>query len=174
MRDYKTAITILEEIVSEYEGPAEAFLFLGRALHMVKDYSRALATFNDYIALKPRAAAGYFFAGRPCLVLGFYHQAVRFFEQALKRDTKNTITMSFLGLAHMKARHSQAAVDLFQAAVEAAPDNKRIYRAYLNALFIRGVRLCRLEEYDLGSQMLRFVLENSKESGFRSGPLLHL
>jgi tetratricopeptide (TPR) repeat protein len=72
----------------------------------------------------------------------------------------------------MKARHSQAAVDMFQAAVEAAPGNRRIYHAYLNALFIRGVRLCRLEEYDLGSQMLRFVLENSGD--FRSGPLLHL
>jgi tetratricopeptide (TPR) repeat protein len=119
-------------------------------------------------------AAGYFFAGRTCLVLGFYHKAARFFEQALKRDKKNPLTMSFLGLAHMKARHSQAAVDMFQAAVEAAPGNKRIYRAYLNALFIRGVRLCRLEDYGLGSQMLGFVLENGEESGFRSGPLLHL
>ncbi|MDR0586962.1 MAG: tetratricopeptide repeat protein [Treponema sp.] len=167
-------MTILEEIVSEYEGPAEAFLFLGRALHAVRDHSRALAALNDYIALRPQAAAGYFFAGRTCLVLGFYHRAVRLFERALKRDKKNPFTMSFLALAHMKARHSQAAVDMFQAAVEAAPDNRRIYRAYLNALFIRGIRLCRLEEYDLGSQMLRFVLENSGEQGFRSGPLLHL
>jgi tetratricopeptide (TPR) repeat protein len=133
-----------------------------------------LAALNDYIAAEPRAAAGYFFAGRTCLVLGFYRKAARFFTKALKRDKKNPLVMSLLGLAYLKARHSQAAVDMFQRAVETAPGNRRIYRAYLNALFIRGVRLCRIEEYDLGAQMLRFVLENGEESGFRSGPLLHL
>jgi tetratricopeptide (TPR) repeat protein len=168
-RDYKSAVEILEEIVSGYEGPPEAFLYLGRALHAVKSYSRSLAAFNDYISLKPRSPEGYFFAGRTCLALGFAARAVNFFEKALRRDEGNSEFMAFLGMAQLKARHSQAAVDMLQAAVEADPENKRIYRAYLNALFIRALRLCRDENYSLGIQMLRFVLENG-----RDGPLLRL
>ncbi|MDR2701187.1 MAG: tetratricopeptide repeat protein [Spirochaetaceae bacterium] len=168
-RDYAGAVAILEEIISEYEGPIEAFLYLGRALHALKNYSRALAAFNDYISVKPRSAEGYFFAGRTCLVLGFYPRAASYLEKALKRDSKNSETMALLGTALLKARHSQAAVDVLQKAVESAPEDKRIYRAYLNALFIRAVRLCRAENYELGIQMLRFVLENG-----RDGPLLRL
>jgi tetratricopeptide (TPR) repeat protein len=168
-RDYAAAVVILEEIIGEYEGPVEAFLYLGRALHALKNYSRALAAFNDYISVKPRSAEGYFFAGRTCLVLGFYSRAAAYLEKALKRDSKNSGTIALLGIALLKARHSQAAVDVLQKAVESAPEDKRIYRAYLNALFIRAIRLCRAENYDLGIQMLRFVLENGKD-----GPLLRL
>jgi tetratricopeptide (TPR) repeat protein len=168
-KDYPAAVAVLEEIVSEYEGPAEAFLYLGRALHALQNFSRALAAFNDYIALKPRSAEGYFFAGRTCLVLGFYPRAVHYLEKALKRDKKNSEIMALLGTALLKARHSRGAVEMLQQAVEAAPENERIYRAYLNALFIRAVRVCRNEDHELGRQMLRFVLENG-----RDGPLIRL
>ncbi|GHU59316.1 hypothetical protein FACS189444_4390 [Spirochaetia bacterium] len=86
---------------------------------------------------------------------------------------QTAVTMALLGTAYLKAKHSRQAVDCLQQAVEAAPDNKRIYRAYLNALFIRGIRLCRNEEYDLGAQMLRFVLENGAD-GMGDIPLLRL
>ena len=106
--------------------------------------------------------------------MGFFPKAVYFFERALERDEKNSLAMTFLGIAYLKSRHSQAAVDMLQKAVETAPENKRIYHAYLNALFLRGVRVCRSENWDLGSQMLRFVLKNGTEAGFKTGPLLHL
>ncbi|MDR2072873.1 MAG: tetratricopeptide repeat protein [Spirochaetaceae bacterium] len=168
-KDYRAAVAILEEIISEYEGPPEAFLYLGRALHSLQNYSRALAAFNDYITIKPRSAEGYFFAGRSCLVLGFSSRAVHYLEQALMRNKKNSETMALLGTALLKARHSQAGLEMLQKAVETAPENKRIYRAYLNALFIRAVRVCRNDNYELGIQMLRFVLENG-----RDGPLIRL
>ena len=168
-REYPKAVAVLEEIVSEYEGPAEAFLYLGRALHCLENHSRALAAFNDYIALKPRSFQGYLFAGRTCLVLGFYQRAVQYLEKALALAKKNSQIMALLGTALLKARHSAAAVDMLQQAVEAAPEDQRIYRAYLNALFIRSLRLCGQENYELGIQMLRFVLENG-----RDGPLLRL
>ena len=168
-RDYKRAVLILEELISGYEGPPEAFLYLGRALHCLKNYSRSLAAFNDYIALKPKCFQGYLYAGRTCLVLGFYQKAVNYLEKALRRSKKNSQIMALLGTAQLKARHSTAAVDMLQQAVETDPENKRIYRAYLNALFIRAIRLCREENYELGIQILRFVLENGKD-----GPLLRL
>ncbi|GHU80755.1 hypothetical protein FACS189468_1410 [Spirochaetia bacterium] len=168
-RDYGKAVVLLEGIIAEYDGPPEAFLYLGRALNVLKDYSRALVALNDYIRLKPKNPAGYIFAGRTCLILGFYPRAVWLLEKALVLGPGNPFTMALLGMAYLKAKHSGSAVDMLQRAVEAAPDNQRIYRAYLNALFIRAIRLCHREDYTLGSEMLRFVLENGRDS-----PLIRL
>jgi tetratricopeptide (TPR) repeat protein len=168
-RKYQESIAVLEEIICEYEGPPLAFLYLGRAQHTVKNYSRALAAFNDYISIAPRSAQGYFFAGRTCLVLGFFPRAVQYLEKALKLDKKNPDVMALLGTALLHSRRSGAAVEILQKAVEIAPENPRIYRAYLNALFIRGIRLSRTGNFELALQMLKFVLDNG-----RDGPLLRL
>jgi tetratricopeptide (TPR) repeat protein len=91
--------------------------------------------------------------------------------------------MALLGMAYLKSGHSREAAALLQGAVENAAnplfsgkkprlppgEQERIYRAYLNALLIRGIRLCRNEDYLSGIPMLRFVLENGSDS-----PLLRL
>jgi tetratricopeptide (TPR) repeat protein len=61
-----------------------------------------------------------------------------------------------------------------QEAVEEAPEDRRIYRAYLNSLMVRGIRLCGSGSYELGLQMLRFVQENRSEAGMGESPLLRL
>jgi tetratricopeptide (TPR) repeat protein len=143
---------------------------LGRSLHALKDYSRALAAFDDYLKLRPKSSQGYLFAGRTYLTLGLPYKAVPLLRKALEYNPSDPQVMAVLGMAYLKSRHSQAAADVFQRAVEAAPKDKRIYRAYLNALLVRGIRLCHIEEYNLGAQMLRFVLEN----GGVDGPYLRL
>ncbi|MDR3167245.1 MAG: tetratricopeptide repeat protein [Treponema sp.] len=163
-RDYKKAASLLEELLSEYDAPVEAYLYLGRSLHALKDYSRALAAFNDYLRINPRSAEGYFFVGRTYAALELPHKAVPFLRKALEYDTDNPSILALLGISYLKAKHSAPAVEVLQRAVEIAPDNKRIYHGYLNALFVRGIRLCRLEDYRLGIQMLRFVLENGFDS----------
>jgi tetratricopeptide (TPR) repeat protein len=175
-RDYKRAILLLEEILSGFEAPPEAYLYLGRALHALKDYSRALASFNDYVKIRPQSAQGFFFAGRSYLAINMPHRAVQALRKAHSLQNRDTSIMALLGLAYLKSRHSQMAVDILQRAVEAAaedalPQNQqtRLYHGYINALLIRGIRLCHNEDYELGSQMLRFVLENGGE-----GPLLRL
>jgi tetratricopeptide (TPR) repeat protein len=175
-RNYKKAALILEELLSGFEAPPEAYLYLGRSLHALKDYSRALASFNDYVRLRPKSPQGYFFAGRSYLTLGLPHKAVPLLRKARSLNPENTITLAMLGTAYLKSRHSQLAADTFQDAVETAaraelPKNTqaRIYHAYINALFIRGIRLCRIDEYELGSQMLDFVLANGGDN-----PLLRL
>jgi tetratricopeptide (TPR) repeat protein len=160
-RDYKTAARLLEEILSEYDAPPpEASLYLGRALHALGDYARALAAFKDYLTFAPHSGEGYFFTGRSYLSLGMPQRAIPFLKEALNRRPGNPQVMALLGTAYLKAKNSARAVEILQNAVEAAPENRRIYRAYLNALCIRGIRLCRREDYALGIQMLRFVLEN--------------
>ncbi|GHV39514.1 hypothetical protein AGMMS49546_11700 [Spirochaetia bacterium] len=178
-RDYPQAARILTDILSGPDAPPEAYLFLGRSLHALKDYSRALASFNDYIRLEPHSGQGYFFAGRSYLALGMPNRAVPILKKALDITPRNVAAMAMLGMAWLKSRHSEKAAELLQQAVETAAEQKlprpvqqRVYHAYINALFIRGIRLCRMENYEQGMRMLRFVMDNSPNA--RDIPLLHL
>jgi tetratricopeptide (TPR) repeat protein len=184
MGNYRLAAKILGELISETDAPTEAWLLLGRSFHAIKDYSRALAAFNDYIRQRPRSGEGYFFAGRTYLAVGMPYKAVPLLRKALENlpgkssDLQaaefKSKTKALLGTAYLKSKHSQAAVDILQEAVEEAPEDKRIYRAYLNSLMVRGIRLCGSGEYELGLQMLRFVQENRSEAGVGESPLLRL
>ncbi|MDR0452788.1 MAG: tetratricopeptide repeat protein, partial [Treponema sp.] len=179
-RDYAKAARILESLVAAWDPPPEAYLYLGRAYHALGDYPGALAACGEFIRFEPNSPLGYFFAGRGYLALGMYQQAIQFLEDSLKRAPDNVSAMALLGTACLKARRSQAAVNIFRQAVEAGAsggispaEQKRVYRAYLNALFIRGIRLCRAEDYGLGMQMLNFVLENGRDEA-KKIPLIHL
>ena len=182
--NYHLAVKILGELISETDAPTEAWLLLGRSFHAIKDYSRALAAFNDYIRQRPHLGEGYFFAGRTYLTVGMPYKAVPFLRKALENlpgkssDLQaaefKSKTKALLGTAYLKSKHSQAAVDILQSAVEEAPKDRRIYRAYLNSLMVRGIRLCGIGNYELGLQMLRFVLENRGEAGMGESPLLRL
>ena len=176
---YRLSVKILGELISESDAPAEAWLLLGRAHHALKEYSLALAAFNDYIRQKPASGEGYLFAGRTYLTLGMPYRAVPFLRSALENNPGasaewSSRTKALLGTAYLKSKHSLAAVELLEEAVKNAPEDKRIYRAYLNSLLIRGIRLCRIDDYDLGLQMLRFVLENGEETGICDSPFLRL
>jgi tetratricopeptide (TPR) repeat protein len=181
-RNYKKAVLILEELLSGFEAPPEAYLFLGRSLHALGDYSRAIASFNDYVRLEPDSPQGYFFTGRAYLALGMPHRAVPLLRKARSLDPENITVQALLGTAYLKSRHSQLAADTFAAVVEKAAEKglpqgeqTRFYHAYINALLVRGINLCRIDDYELGGQMLRFVLENARdETGVYDNPLLRL
>jgi len=182
--NYRLAVKILGELIAETDAPTEAWLLLGRSFHAIKDYSHALAAFNDYIRQRPHLGEGYFFAGRTYLSVGMPYRAVPFLRKALEKSPGKSSgfqtaefkskTKALLGTAYLKSRHSQAAVDILQEAVEEAPEDRRIYRAYLNSLLVRGIRLCGTGNYELGIQMLRFVQENRNEAGMGESPLLRL
>jgi len=184
MGNYHLAVKILGELISETDAPTEAWLLLGRSFHAIKEYSRALAAFNDYIRQRPHLGEGYFFVGRTYLTVGMPYKAVPFLRKALEHQPGKSFdlqaaefkskTKALLGTAYLKSKHSQAAVDILQSAVEESPEDKRIYRAYLNSMMVRGIRLCGIGDYELGLQMLRFVLENRGEAGMGESPLLRL
>ena len=170
-RDYRTALLILEQLISCSDAPADAYLFMGRALHALKDYSRAIACFNDYTRLAPHSAQGRFFAGRSYLSMGMPGKAVPLFRKAHELDPHDIYNQALLGTAYLKSRHSQLAVDTLQEVVETAAAREmpeklqaRFYRAYINALLVRGINLCRIDDYELGGQMLRFVLDNGGDN----------
>lgn len=163
-RDYRSAARHLEELIAESDAPAEAFLLLGRSYHALGAYSRALAAFRDYLTMKPRSAAGRLFAGRSYLALGLAHRAIPLLKDALDRKPNDPSILALLGAACLKGRRSAAAVEYLRRAVEAAPEDTRVYRGYLNALLVRGIRLARSEDAELGAQMLRFVVENGLDA----------
>lgn len=168
-RNYPLAARLLEELVAQDSAPPQAWLLLGRSYHAMGDYGRALATFRDYLSQHPQAKSPYFFIGRTYLALNMAYHALPFLKRALELNPQSTQTLALLGIAYLKSKRSQEAVEYLERAVEAAPDNPRIYRAYLNALFIRGIRLCRSGDANLGAQMLRFTLNNGVDV-----PLLRL
>jgi len=182
--NYHLAVKILGELITETNAPTEAWLLLGRSFHAIKDYSHALAAFNDYIRQRPHLGEGYFFVGRTYLSVGMPYKAVPFLRKALEKSPGKSSgfqaaefkskTKALLGTAYLKSRHSQAAVDILSEAVEEAPEDRRIYRAYLNSLLVRGIRLCGTGNYELGIQMLHFVQENRNEAGMGESPLLRL
>ncbi|MCL2879485.1 MAG: tetratricopeptide repeat protein [Treponema sp.] len=170
-RDYKKALLLLEQLASQTDAPAEAGLLLGRTLHALKDYSRALACYNDYSRIKPDSPEGYFFAGRSYLSLGMPGKAVPLFRKAGALNPDDMYNQALLGTAYLKSRHSQLAADTLQNVVETAAAQEmpekvqaRFYHAYINALFIRGINLCRNDNYELGGQMLAFVLANGGDN----------
>jgi len=169
-REYPVAARLLEELIAASDAPPpEAFLLLGRSYHALGDFSRSITAFRDYLRLRPRSGLGFFFAGRSYLALKMPQKAIPLLKKALVLRPDDAQILSLLGISYLRGRRSREAVAYLQQAVQAVPDNPRIYRAYVNALLVRGIRLCRADDPDLGAQMLRFVLENGVDE-----PLPHL
>jgi tetratricopeptide (TPR) repeat protein len=167
---------MLEELLSDPGAEPEVYLYLGRALHALGEYPRALAALSDYTRLRPGNFQGYLFSGRTFLALGQYGRAAASLDRALALSPRNIHVMALLGAAFLKSRRPARAAAVLEQAVRIAaarnlPPNEqgRIYRAYCNALLVRGIRLVRQEEYGAGLEMLRFVLENGQDL-----PLLRL
>jgi tetratricopeptide (TPR) repeat protein len=176
LRRYQEAAAILERLSADPAAEPESRLYLGRALHALGDYPRALGALNSYIRLRPRNFQGYLFAGRTLLALGRYGPAAGSLRRALALKPRDVQSIALLGAVCLKARRPAQAAALLEQAVKSAAagklspkDQRRIYQAYINALLIRGIRLIRQGDYDRGLRMLRFVLEKGKDI-----PLLRL
>jgi tetratricopeptide (TPR) repeat protein len=176
-RDYQKAVAILKKLLARPEAPPAARLYLGRSFHMLKDYQKALSAYHDYIRIKPGSPSGYFYAGRTYLALGKPHKAVLAYKRALRLRPDNSLIAAFLGAAYLKSRRSRLALEYLQQAVEnpaytsalSTKEQNRVYKAYLNALLIRGIKLCRRQNYEMGKQMLAFVEAQGVQS-----PLVYL
>ncbi len=168
-RDYRSAVRYLEELVTRDDADPEAWLFLGRAYHALGDYGRALAAFRDYLALKPDSVFGLIFAGRAYLASGLADRAYRLLKKARRERPNDPNLLALLGTAALKCRRSAEAVACLEAAVGLDSANNRIYKAYINALTVRGFKLIRYGDRELGAQMLRFATENGPDF-----PLIHL
>jgi cytochrome c-type biogenesis protein CcmH/NrfG len=128
-RDYARAAELLTRIVSETDEYPEALLYLGRSLHALGDFEKAIGAFRLYLGTEKDPAPGWFFLGRSYLAIRRPQEAARSLRKALELGADGAEPWAFLGLAALRLRKSKAAVEALEKAVSLAPDNSRIFPA---------------------------------------------
>jgi tetratricopeptide (TPR) repeat protein len=159
-RDYESAVATLLELLSEYDELPDAYLYLGRSYHSLGDSSKAIQAFRVYLDRGDKPAAGYFFLGRSYLALGLPRQAFYCLQKSLEYSPDSPQALGLLGYACLRLKKSSKALEILERAIRLAPADARLYRAYLNAVLVNGIRKLNQGQYDLAEQMLRFAIEN--------------
>lgn len=159
-RDYRKAIEHLTLLLSRTDAFSEAFLYLGRSHYALGEYGPAIEAFRRFLDAGGDAAAGLFFLGRAYLASNRPVEASRCLKKSAEADPNKAPTWAFLGLAMLKRHRTKLAVDCLERAIGLAPQDKRVYRGYLNALYGRGVRLLGRGDADMARQLLGFVIGN--------------
>ncbi len=159
-RNYTEAESILTKIVSETEDVPEAWLFLGRTRHAIGAYDRALAAFGSYIRQQPLDPSGWFFMGRSYLAIGNAREAASCIHSAIEKGRNGADAWALLGFAELKQKKSDRAVASLEHAVSLAPLDVRIFRAYLNALYIHAIRTLAKGNAHEAANMLAFIIQN--------------
>jgi tetratricopeptide (TPR) repeat protein len=168
-RDYAEAESILTRIVAETESMPEAWLYLGRARHALGDHDRAIAAFMAYLRYQPEAGAGWFFMGRTYLAIGRPREAAASIHAAIDKGRESAEAWALLGFAELRLKRSSKAVASLERAVSLAPGDARIFRAYLNALYVHAIRTLSRGNASEASGMLGFIIDNGM-----SGPAQRL
>ncbi len=168
-RDYRKATELLTLLLARTDSMPEALLYLGRARYALGEQGRAIEAFRGYLRGGGEAAAGLFFLGRSYLACGRPTEAVRSLRKSVEADPNKAPAWAFLGAAMIKLRKTKAAVDCLERAIALAPQDRNIYRGYLNAIYARGVRLLARGDSDMARQLLGFAVDNGLE-----GPAIRL
>jgi tetratricopeptide (TPR) repeat protein len=159
-RDYRKATELLTLLLAQTDALPEAYVYLGRARYALGEHGRAIEAFRRYLRAGGDRAAGLFFLGRSYLACGRPGDAVRCLRKSAAADPNKAPIWALLGAAALKLRKTKAAMDCLERAVSLAPQDKRIYRGYLNALYARGVRLLSRGNADMARQVLGFAVDN--------------
>jgi tetratricopeptide (TPR) repeat protein len=173
-RDYDKAVALLSALIAETDDIPEAFLYLGRSYHALGNYPKAasaLRAYLSYAADGPAEAAAWFFLGRTYLAWDRPAQAIRALALADRARPDDARTLALLGAAALRAKRSARAVAALERAVNLAPGEPRVYRAYVNALLVHGIRLLDRGDADMARQMISFTIANGADGPL---PRLHL
>jgi tetratricopeptide (TPR) repeat protein len=163
-RDYPEAIRLLEEVLCTTDRIPQALLYLGRSLHALGEYSRAVQAFQFYLKSGSDTPQGHFFIGRSYLSLGMHKQALIHLKRSLELDADSAPTLGLMGLALMRSGKSKAAVGFFEQALKLNPDQPRLFNGYLNALLTYAIRLFRHGKFGEAGKLFRFILEHRENS----------
>jgi len=162
-RDYAEAESILTRIVAETESMPEAWLYLGRARHALGDHDRAISAFAAFLGYKPDDGAGWFFMGRTYLAIGRAREAASCLHSSIEKGRESAEAWAMLGFAELRLKRSAKAVAALERAVSLAPGDIRIFRAYLNALYIHAIRTLSRGNAREACGMLDFVIANGMD-----------
>ncbi|GAB1454850.1 hypothetical protein MASR2M48_01500 [Spirochaetota bacterium] len=159
-RDYKEAESLLTRIAAETDAIPEVWLFLGRARYALGELDRALAAFAVFLGCKPQDSSGWFFMGRTYLAAGRAKEAAACLRSAIDKGRAGAETWALLGFAELRLKRSAKAIAALEQAVNMAPEDTRIFRAYLNALYVHAIRTLSRGQASEAASMLSFVIDN--------------
>jgi len=159
-RNYAEAETLLTRIVAETDTLPEAWLFLGRTRHALGERDRALSAFRTYIMLRPDDPSGWFFTGRTYLSIGRTKEAANFLRYAIAKGRAKADVWTLLGMCELRQRRSAKALESLEKAMTLAPEDTRIFRAYLNTLYIHGIRTLNQGKSREAASIFGFVIAN--------------
>ena len=159
-RDYEGAVELLTAVLSQTDAMPEALLYLGRARYALGERGPAIDAFRLYLNSGGDQAAGFFFLGRAYLAYGRPRAAVACLRKSVDAEPRRAATWALLGAALLKLHKTKSAVDSLERAVGLAPEDGRIRRGYLNALFARALRLLVHGDADMACQMLSYAMAN--------------
>ncbi|MEJ2663685.1 MAG: tetratricopeptide repeat protein [Spirochaetia bacterium] len=163
-RDYKSAIRLLTELISQTDEYPEALLYLGRAYHALGQFHRAIHSIQFFLRLKPDSASARFFLGRSYLALGFYKRAIIHLRKALNDNETFSPALSFIGLSYLKIKRPEIAIKFFEKALEVDPQNARIYTGYLNALLVLAIKYFYRGKLQEAAERFEFLIKEKKDN----------
>lgn len=158
-RDYRSSIKYLNKIITKTDTIPEAFLYMGRCCHCLKDYYTAIYYFLFFLSFRKNSAAGNFFTGRAYICCGLPQNALPYLEKAASLAPQNPMILSFLGSVYLKTKKTDKAVTTLEKAVSIAPENRQIYTGYLNALLTKGFNEFNRENFEDTRQIFEFLLK---------------
>ncbi len=163
-RNYELAAEICTQLAAERDDMPEALLFLGRSRHALGQFGPAVAAFGAYLEKKPNDQNGWFFMGRTFLSANRFSEALRCIKKSITLGKTDPHTLALAGFAELKLRHISRAISALEQAHTSAPQDERIFRAYINALTIHGVQELKHDNYDSARQLMDFVITNGVDS----------
>lgn len=159
-RNYKEAEQYLTRIIAESDQLPQALLYLGRSRHAQGEYERAVTAFSLYLAQFPESGEGWFFLGRSYLSLSLLREAIHCLRLAIDYGYDKADSWAVLGLAELRQKRSAKALISFEKAISLAPQDKKIYKAYLNALSVHAIRCLAKGRYQEAASMFAFTIAN--------------
>ena len=163
-RKYSEASNIFLSITKETSEIPEAYLYLGRSFHSLKQFPEAVQYLNHFLSLMPKSPTGNFFLGRSLLSMGFAKNAIKYLKFAVESRPESMHANGFLGIAYLKSGRSDIALNYLEKAAESTSPNAGIYKIYLGTLFVRAVNNFKLGNYDMASQMFGFLISKNFDS----------
>jgi superkiller protein 3 len=118
---FEDAIPLLESGITIAPQRPDLHAALGESYFMAGKTERAIEEFQKLIELDP-AARSYAFMGLSYRHLGRFDDALKYFQEGLKRDSHNTSCLFNIGFIEERQGNYARAEELFQRAIRINPD----------------------------------------------------
>jgi len=144
--DFRRASQMYQQLVDEHPDNKEYTIALADSLRRSGNSEGALKAINALAAKYPNDAAALEVKGLVLMSVGEFPEASKAFDQVMSTDKKRWRTLNALGIMFAAKNMQSQAIEYYNAALEASPDNPGV----LNNL---GLSLAMEKQYDKAIEM---------------------